>query len=424
MASLWLQLLARQLSCRPAHCAVSRVARTVAKPLPGSRLDTIMRNKSALSRVAVGVGPVDVGGAMSAAGNAGLGAGAPAAKQPRLHYAAGSGPAEDAGVGLLGLPSSTSVGVSSGAAGTAAFSGVPVVGAASSSSAVTASGAPVLRKPLLSAPTLGLGGAGAGSSALFAPTPGRAPSGAPSVPMFNPLLPKTPAARKPRKGEVVMGYSANGSPLGAIRCVEPRGVPCCGCSCRCSGRVGLLPLRRMRVCVWAPCSSERTALPPHPHASALAHVLALPSHVQFAGSERGVRDLAGGSRRRCPPPRGLLPRVVRHSGQRCGGSVCCCRGSPCRGCARGGAACGHGAGDRCCDDRSAGAAAGDAEGGRASHGRTSSRGEPRQCRGCSSGRQPRCFFRDSDGRRPPWGQPQRRQALRVRVSPGSGNGNQ
>ena len=56
------------------------------------------------------------------------------------------------------------------------------------------------------------GGATIGSKR---PLPSSADVGSGSI--FNPLLPKTPAAaRRPRKGEVVIGYSANGSPLGAI----------------------------------------------------------------------------------------------------------------------------------------------------------------------------------------------------------------
>lgn len=71
-----------------------------------------------------------------------------------------------------------------------------------------------------------------GAHGAVAPTPGKglhsaaaaagSSSSSSGVGYLNPLLPKTPAARRPRKGEVIVGFSANGSPLGAIRCVTRR----------------------------------------------------------------------------------------------------------------------------------------------------------------------------------------------------------
>lgn len=46
----------------------------------------------------------------------------------------------------------------------------------------------------------------------------------PPTPLFNPLLPKTPATRRARRGEVVYGMSANGSPLGPVHVDAARGA--------------------------------------------------------------------------------------------------------------------------------------------------------------------------------------------------------
>ena len=50
-----------------------------------------------------------------------------------------------------------------------------------------------------------------------APTPSMASMKSSTTTGFNPLLPKTPAVRRPRRGEVLYAVSENGSPLGMVK---------------------------------------------------------------------------------------------------------------------------------------------------------------------------------------------------------------
>lgn len=94
----------------------------------------------------------------------------------------------------------------------------------SSGAAAGRLGLPLLQRPgTLPAPSSTSGSSSSLSLAHPAVTPGlsgssrsRMPSAAAPTPGFDPRLPKTPAVRRPRRGEVLYAVSENGSPLGMV----------------------------------------------------------------------------------------------------------------------------------------------------------------------------------------------------------------
>lgn len=82
--------------------------------------------------------------------------------------------------------------------------------------ASSAAGSSSLRSTTPAAPRCRAAGsvldAVAGGRSVAAPTP----SSAAYIASINPNLPKTPAVRRPRRGEVLYAVSANGSPLGPV----------------------------------------------------------------------------------------------------------------------------------------------------------------------------------------------------------------
>lgn len=179
-------------TCRSAHFPlvsfVCSIARTVAKPLPNSKVGSILSSVrgGVLSRVGAG----GAGGAGDSDAIHG-----PAAKQSKLHYGSSAGGAAASSFGDVGSSSSSSSSSSSGAA-VAAVVGMKRHADGSAVLATTAAAAPTPGRSLLAAGSRTAG--------------------------LNPLLPRTPAAgagagaaRKPKKGEtaIMVAVSVNGSPL-------------------------------------------------------------------------------------------------------------------------------------------------------------------------------------------------------------------